>query len=272
MTKNPGIHVLTDARWAELEPLIDAVRPPCKVPHANLRETIEAILWRHQNGAKWRSIPGELGPWWKAAQTPDQVRGRLFIRWAHLGVWERLLNLVQQRGVALGMTFLDGTNIRAHQKAAGADKKGAESEQRDRREALGRSRGGYGTKACVIADGRGRAVAFALAPGQAHELPMGPGLLDCLPDVPGWVVGDRGLASDTFRDRIWNLGARPAIPPKCTDAPVACPPWIYANRHLVENLWARLKEWRAIATRYEKTAKSFLGVLSFAATLDWLRG
>jgi len=115
MTENPGIHVLTDARWAELEPLIDAVRPPCKVPHDNLRETIEAILWRHQNGAKWRSIPGELGPWWKAAQT--------FIRWAHLGVWERLLNLVQQRGVALGMAFLDGTNIRAHQKAAGADKK-----------------------------------------------------------------------------------------------------------------------------------------------------
>jgi len=53
------------------------------------------------------------------------------------------------------------------------------------------------------------------------------------------VVGDRGLASDTFRDRIWDLGARPAIPPKRTDAPIACPPWIYANRHLVENLWAR---------------------------------
>src|ERR1051325_5683509 len=115
MTENPGIHVLTDARWAELEPLIDEVRPHCKVPPDNLRETIEAILWRHQNGAKWRSLPGELGPWWKAAQT--------FIRWAHLGVWERLLNLVQQRGVALGMAFLDGTNIRAHQNAAGADKK-----------------------------------------------------------------------------------------------------------------------------------------------------
>jgi transposase len=123
----------------------------------------------------------------------------------------------------------------------------------------------------VIADGRGRAVAFALAPGQAHELPMAPGLLDCLPDVPGWVVGDRGLASDAFRERIWDMGARPAIPPKRTDAPVACPPWIYANRHLVENLWARLKEWRAVATRYEKTARSFLGVLSLAATFDWLR-
>jgi len=45
-------------------------------------------------------------------------------RWAHLGVWERLLDLVQQRGIALGMTFLDVTNIRAHQKAAGAEKRG----------------------------------------------------------------------------------------------------------------------------------------------------
>jgi len=128
----------------------------------------------------------------------------------------------------------------------------------------------------VIADGRGRAVAFALAPGQAHELPMAPGLLDCLPDIPGWVVGDRleaalPTASDAFRELIWNIGARPAIPPQRTDAPVACPPWIYANRRLVENLWAGLKEWRAVATRYEKTARSFLGILCLAATADWLK-
>src|SRR4051794_14981039 len=153
----------------------------------------------------------------------------------------------------------------------GRTKKGVDSKQRDVREALGRSRGGYGTKACVIADGRGRTIAFALAPGQAHELPLAPGLLGCLPDVPGWIVGDRGFASDAFRERIWNLGARPAIPPKRRDAPVACPEWIYNNRHLVENLWARLKEWRAVATRYEKTARSFLGALCLAATADWLK-
>ena len=63
------------------------------------------------------------------------------------------------------------------------------------REALGRSRGGYGTKACVITDGAGRAISFALAPGQAHELPLAQELVDCLPDVPGWVVGDKGYAS-----------------------------------------------------------------------------
>jgi transposase len=104
--------MLTDAQWAELGPLIEQVRPHAKVPPSNLRRTISAILWRHTNGAKWRAVPAELGPWWMAAQT--------FIRWSRLGVWERLLRLVQERGVQLGMTFLDGTNIRAHQKAAGA--------------------------------------------------------------------------------------------------------------------------------------------------------
>ena len=107
--------MLTDEQWAMLEPLIEACHPAAKVPPQHLRRTISAIVWRHDNGAKWRSIPAELGPWWMAAQT--------FIRWSRLKVWERLLTLVQEQGVQLGMTFLDGTNIRAHQKAAGAAKK-----------------------------------------------------------------------------------------------------------------------------------------------------
>jgi len=109
--------VLTDGQWAALEPLIEACRPKGKTPLRHLRRTIEAILWRHQNGAKWRAIPEELGPWWAAAQT--------FIRWACLGVWEDLLDLAQAQGVALGMVFLDGTTIRAHHKAAAAARKGA---------------------------------------------------------------------------------------------------------------------------------------------------
>lgn len=139
------------------------------------------------------------------------------------------------------------------------------------REALGRSRGGFGTKACVIADGAGRAIAFALASGQAHELPVAPGLLARLPNAPGWVVGDKGYSSHEFRERIWNSGARPAIPSKRNEEQLACPVWIYHNRNRVERLWGRLKEWRAVATRYEKTANSFLGVLCMAATLDWLK-
>ena len=53
------------------------------------------------------------------------MAAQTFIRWSRLGVWERLLVLAQERGVQLGMTFLDGTSTRAHQKAAGAARKGA---------------------------------------------------------------------------------------------------------------------------------------------------
>src|ERR671910_1873714 len=109
--------MLSDTQWAALEPLVDLCRPKAKTPPQDLQRTLSAILWRHQNGAKWRAIPEELGPWWRAAQ--------IFIRWARAGVWERLLNLVQERGVALGMVFLDGTSVRAHQKAAGAARRGA---------------------------------------------------------------------------------------------------------------------------------------------------
>jgi transposase len=89
--------------------------------------------------------------------------------------------------------------------------------------------------------------------------------------VPKWVVADRGHASHLFREHVWNRGARPAIPSKQNEAPVACPDWIYTNRNQVERLWARLKEWWAVATRYEKTAQSFIGVLCLAAALDWLK-
>ena len=123
----------------------------------------------------------------------------------------------------------------------------------------------------MIADGLGRAVAFILAPGQAHELPHAIPLLARLPGVPKWVVGDRGYASHAFRQPIWERGARPAIPSQRNEVPVACPDWIYTNRNVVERLWARLKEWRAVATRYEKTPSSFMGVLALAAALDWLK-
>src|SRR5215212_1048889 len=134
-----------DAQWMKLEPLIEACRPKGKTPPKDLRRTISAIVRRHQNGAKWFAIPAELapwsrGPWSRAAQT--------FIRWA---LWERLLALVQERRVQLGIMFSTGAEV-----SRSCAKRGSQSEQ-NAREALGRSRGGSGTKACVIADGLGSA-------------------------------------------------------------------------------------------------------------------
>ncbi|MBL7238877.1 transposase [Komagataeibacter rhaeticus] len=80
-----------------------------------------------------------------------------------------------------------------------------------------------------------------------------------------------GYASHKFREYLWDRGSRPVILPRKNDPEVACPKWAYRHRRLVENLWARLKEWRTVATRYEKTAASFLSVILIAATANYIK-
>ena len=273
MAEGNGNQVFTDAAWAVWGPLVEAVRPKGKTPPKELGRTISAIFWRHQNGAKWRAIPAELGPWWLAAQ--------LFIRWAKQGVWELIGPRAGERRRSRPLHGISRRDQHTGaRESSGGGEKGGTGESRDEREVrrfrfakrrLGRSRGGYGTKAVAVADAQGRAVAFVLAPGQAHEAPLAPGLLDILPEAPGWVVGDRGLSSESLREQIWDMGAQPAIPAKRNDASLRCSDFIYIHRNRIERLWGRLKEWRAVATRYEKTASSFLGVLCLSAAQDWLK-
>src|SRR3954466_1451137 len=83
---------MTDAQWASLAPLVEACRPRSKRPPRDLRRTLDGILWRHRNGATWRALPAEYGPWCRSAQ--------LFVRWSRSGAWQQLLGLAQARGRA----------------------------------------------------------------------------------------------------------------------------------------------------------------------------
>jgi transposase len=113
---------LTDEEWAALKAALDAARSGTGRPLRNERTVVEGIVWRLRNGAKWRSLPGRFGRFaggepsvrrWRAAQ--------LHIRWSRSGVWERAFSYLRDAGSPeLGDVFLDGTSIRAHQKAAGA--------------------------------------------------------------------------------------------------------------------------------------------------------
>jgi transposase len=87
----------------------------------------------------------------------------------------------------------------------------------------------------------------------------------------GRVVCDRAYSCRAWRDRIAAAGAEPVVPANRTHPAVRYDRPAYRRRHHVEQAWARLKEWRAVATRYEKTAASFLGVLHVAGALDWIK-
>ncbi len=122
----------------------------------------------------------------------------------------------------------------------------------------------------MIADGHGRAIAFRFAPGRrmSCRTPYRCSITCRACPSGSWPTAATQATPFASTSGTW---ARPAIPPRRNEAPVACPDYIYTNRNLVERLWARLKEWRAVATRYEKTARSFMGVLCMAAAMDWLK-
>ena len=107
------MQVLTDAQWSKFESAIVAVNLRGARPRKEERRTIEAIIWRLDNGAKWRSIPAELGDWHHA-----YLR---FRRWTLGGVWDKIMaHVVAQGEPKLAFACIDGTVARAHQKAAGA--------------------------------------------------------------------------------------------------------------------------------------------------------
>jgi transposase len=87
----------------------------------------------------------------------------------------------------------------------------------------------------------------------------------------GRVVCDRAYSSASWRAGIRLVGAEPVVPANRTHPVVTYDRAAYRRRSRVEQLWGRLKEWRAVATRYEKRGESYLGVLHVAASLDWIR-
>src|SRR3954464_12797354 len=182
--------MLADAHWMKLEPLIETCRPKGKTPPQDLRRTISALVWRHQMSGGIRT--GPRGAPSRLSLVPGRERLRPSSAGPPWACGSGCCSWPKSVGPrAWGSTRDDGSG--RHQpsgapQGGGRGKKGATSKGRDEREALGRSRGGSGTKACVIADVLGRAVDFIRAPGQAHELPHAVPLLDRLPGVPKWVV------------------------------------------------------------------------------------
>jgi transposase len=116
-----------------------------------------------------------------------------------------------------------------------------------------------------------RPVAFHLTGGQVADCVAAEALLDVMPPVD-LLHGDKGYDSDALRRRIEATGAAPNIPPKSNRCWKPCfSPALYRCRNAIERMFGRLKDFRRIATRYDKLVKNFIAALCIAATVSyWL--
>jgi transposase len=131
-------------------------------------------------------------------------------------------------------------------------------------QALGRSRGGFSTKLHVVVNGLGLPVEFKLTPGQAADITKAEALLEGHDFEV--VLGDKGFDSQKLIDYIKSRGAEAVIPPRSNlKDQRAYDRHLYKERNLVERFINRIKQFRRVATRYEKTARNFLAFVQVAA-------
>jgi len=219
-----------------------------------LRQTVEGIFYRLRVGAPWRDLPEAFGNW-------NAVYKR-FNEWSRK---EKLMAIFTALAVEpdLEWAFIDGSIVKAHQHSSGA--------AYEQESAIGKSVAGNTSKIHMAVDACGLPIHFLVTGGEVHDCKEAPVLVTELPDA-GTIIADRGYDSEPLRGQIRAKGAIPVIPRKKNstvgnDDIDWC---LYKYRHLVENIFARLKHFRAIATRYDKLKRNFVGSLALACAFLWL--
>jgi len=211
----------------------------------NDRTVMEAILWKLRTGAPWRDIPIELGSWKTAYNR--------FNRWSKKGLWQNFFFDLRKE-IDKEWVFIDGSYVRCHQHASGA--------RRVFDRAIGQSRGGNTTKIHLCVDSHGNPLDFKVTGGNVHDSQVANDLIEVIQEAQ-YFIADKGYDSQEIRDKAIEHGMK-AIIPKRKNAKQPNPDfdsYLYKLRHLVENAFARLKQFRSIATRYEKLARNFKSML-----------
>ena len=136
---------------------------------------------------------------------------------------------------------------------------------------IGRTKGGMNTKLHAICDSPGRPLNLFVTAGQVSDYTGARALLSSLPKVD-WLLGDRGYDADWFREALKDKGIRACIPGrKQRKKPVKYDKRRYKRRNRIEIMFGRLKDWRRVATRYDRCPKVFLSAIALAAVvIFWL--
>jgi putative transposase len=135
--------------------------------------------------------------------------------------------------------------------------------------AIGRSRGGQTTKIHALTDDIGRPLAFLITPGNTHDLVGARDLIGMI-RAPRRLLADRAYDARSLRDELAARRIKAVIPPNPTRKhPHRYDKIAYKGRNVIERMFCRLKDFRRLATRYDKRADIFLSAILLAAAITW---
>ena len=242
--------MLTDQHWQKLKVILRNL----SIHHnSNLRNFIEAIIYRIRTGCPWRDIPCCFGH-------SNSIFKR-FNRWSSSGKLLRLFKLLASCP-DMEWIFIDGSHVRAHQHSAGIAN-----------QSISKSVGGNSSKIHLIVDAHGNPIDFMITDGTTHDVKVAPDLISTLDLKETKVVcADKGYDSEPLREQIRKTRTKANIPKKTNsqsnnDHMDWC---LYKIRHLVENMFCRLKQFRGIATRYDKLKRNYQSSVALACIFLWL--
>jgi transposase len=249
---------VSDHAWSVLAPTFAALTP--RGPRRrNDRAFFEGEVWILRTGAPWRDVPPMFGKWNTLYQR--------FRRWAKAERWERMRQVLLPPLEADALLLLDSTIIKAHPHAAGARR--VDSAARDR--ALGRSRGGFTTKLHAVVSSNGQLVRYFLTGGQVNDVTQAEALITGLSGKA--VVADRAYDSDAFLAAVTASGMRAVVPSRATRRSLReLDSEAYGRRNVIERWFGRVKQYRRVATGYDKTATSYGRFAATAALCTRLSG
>jgi transposase len=201
-------------------------------PRVDDRRVLSGIVFVNRNGLRWCDAPKEYGP--------HKTLYNRWKRWGERGVFVRIMEGLAAASATPKTIMIDATYLKAHRTA---------SSLRVKKGALGAS-----SDVPKVSDYTGAAA-----------------LLDDLPAAQ-WMLGDRGYDADWYRDALQAKGITPCIPGrKSRIMPVKYDKRRYRSRSRIEIMFGRLKDWRRVATRYDRCPTVFFSAVALAATvIFWL--
>lgn len=247
-------YYISESNWSTILTFLKSQKGLHTKNTQKLRVFIEAVFFILKTGAQWGYLHEDYGN--------SRAVHKRYKYWADKGIWSNLMNHVSD--VDSEQFAIDSLSVKAHACASGYEINGNEIH------ALGRSVGGFTTKIHTLTDALGNPVRFILSAGNVHDIVPSQDLLKGIKNAQ--ILADKAYFSEDNIKFLTENGNTAVIPAKENYTKGHSIDWhIYKDRHLIENFFSKIKHFRRVFSRFDKTCSAFLGFVALASTFIWLR-